>query len=86
MFGLGSLLQTRATTLVGGTTLALYVASLLFLVPWPDQLRDTSVLMMVLGGLFFLVAILLSAYRERLLQIPGKIKSGQGIYQVLKWR
>jgi hypothetical protein len=49
-------------------------------------LRDTSVLMMVLGGLFFLVAILLSAYRERLLQIPGKIKSGQGIYQVLKWR
>lgn len=86
MFGVGSLLQTRATTLVGATTLALYVASLLFLVPWPDQLQNTSVLMMVLGGLFFLVAILLSAYRERLIQIPGKIKSGEGIYRVLKWR
>jgi len=86
MFGIGSLLQTRATTLVGGTTLLLYVASLLFLVPWPDQLQSTSVLMMILGGLFFLVAILLSAYRERLVQIPEKMKTGEGIYQVLKWR
>ncbi|MFO0527740.1 MAG: hypothetical protein ACK52A_06535 [Planctomycetota bacterium] len=86
MFGIGSLLQTRATTLVGGTTLLLYVSSLLFLVPWPDQLQSTSVLMMILGGLFFLVAILLSAYRERLVQIPEKMKTGEGIYQVLKWR
>ncbi len=86
LFGIGSLLQTRATTLVGGGTLALYVASLLFLVPWPDQLQSTSVLMMLFGGLFFGLAILLSIYRDRLSQLPEKIKQGQGMYRVFKWR
>jgi hypothetical protein len=38
------------------------------------------------GGSIFLIGLLLSVYRDRLLALPQKIKQRQGIFQVLSWR
>ena len=63
-----------------------FVFSNLLLINFPEQLQQTSVLMMIGGGTFFVVAILLSLYREKLIALPEKIKEGKGIFKVLKWR
>jgi hypothetical protein len=31
-------------------------------------------------------AVLLSIYRDRLLALPQKVKSGEGVFEVLTWR
>ena len=86
LLGSGILSQVRSTTLSGATLLATFVISNILLIDFPDQLQQTSVLMMIGGGVFFFTAITLSVYRERLMNLPEKIKEGQGVFQVLKWR
>ena len=78
--------RLRVTTLAGSTTIVLYLVSLLTLFHLPEQLQNTSAYMMIGGGVFFGSAVLLSVFRERLLQIPKKIEKGDGVFQVLKWR
>lgn len=56
LFASGTISRVRATTFFGSITLAVYVLSLLILVPWPQQLQSTSVLMMVCGAAFFAIA------------------------------
>ena len=84
--GTGVSLRLRVTTLFGAGTIAAYLLGLLTLVHLPDQLQCTSAYLMIGGGVFFVSAILLSLFRERLLQIPKKIEEGKGLFQVLKWR
>ncbi|MCA8989523.1 MAG: hypothetical protein KDA78_17885, partial [Planctomycetaceae bacterium] len=86
LIGGGLLCKIRSMTLCGFTGLACYMGSLVMLIHLPDQLKSVSVLMMIGGGLFFGTAVLLSIYRDRLLSLPDRIKQGEGIYQVLKWR
>jgi hypothetical protein len=38
------------------------------------------------GGTIFLIGLLLSVYRDRLLALPEKFKRREGIFQVLSWR
>lgn len=86
MLGSGILCRIRATTIAGFTTLLAYLVTLVVLVPWPSQLQSVSVMLMIGGGAFFGIGILLSLYRDRLLNLPGKLKAGEGVFQVLKWR
>ncbi len=86
LLGAGVLCRIRWSTIVGGTTLIVYVVSLIGLVRLPDQLQSTAVYMMVGGGLFFGMAVLLSIYRDRLLAIPKQAQAGEGVFRVLKWR
>ena len=86
LLGAGLVCRIRWSTLVGGSTLAIYIVSLLGLINLPDQLQTTAVYMMVGGGAFFGVAVLLSIYRDRLLTLPDKLRDGEGVFQVLKWR
>ena len=86
LLGSGIITQVRSTTLSGATLLVVFVFSNLLLINFPEQLQQTSVLMMIGGGTFFGVAILLSLYREKLIALPEKIKEGKGIFKVLKWR
>lgn len=86
MLGLGLLCRIRSTTIAGSTLLTVYVVSLLSLVKWPSQLQNASVAMMVGGGIFFGVAVLLSIYRDRLIALPQNIKEGRGVFRVLQWR
>ena len=84
--GAGVLCRIRATTITGGILLAVWLLSLVSLLRLPEKLQSVSVMMMIGGGLFFATAILLSVYRERLVSLPGRIREGDGVYQVLKWR
>ena len=86
LLGTGILSQIRSTTLSGAALLVTFVVSNILLIEFPDQLQQTSVLMMIGGGVFFSTAVLLSVYRERLMQLPERIKEGKGVFQILKWR
>lgn len=86
LLGAGVLCRIRWSTIVGGSTLMIYVVSLVGLVRLPEQLQSTSIYMMIGGGLFFAVAIVLSVYRDRLLAIPKRVEAGEGMFRVLKWR
>jgi hypothetical protein len=78
--------RIRWSTLTGAASLVIYVLSLVLLVRLPDQLQTTAIYMMVGGGAFFATAVLLSIYRDRLLALPQKVKSGEGVFEVLTWR
>ena len=87
LFGSGVCCKLRATTISGASLLGLYLMTLLALViRLPDQLQSASVMMMVGGGLFFVTALLMSIYRDRLISLPRRIREGEGVYRVLKWR
>ena len=86
LLGAGLVCRIRWSTLVGTATLSVYVVSLVGLIRLPDQLQTTAVYMMVGGGVFFAVAVLLSVYRDRLLALPQKVREGEGMFRVLKWR
>ncbi|MEM9354016.1 MAG: hypothetical protein AAGA92_13460 [Planctomycetota bacterium] len=86
LLGSGVLCRIRWTTLCGAGTLTCYVLSLAALLRLPEQLQSTAVYMMAGGGAFFAAAVLLSVYRDRILSIPDRARSGEGVFRVLKWR
>ena len=86
LLGSGVLSRVRSTTLSGTAVIATYVLSILFLIQWPAQLQSVSFLMMIGGGSFFAVGVLLSFYRDWLLALPQRVRNGQGLFRVLKWR
>ncbi len=49
-------------------------------------LQSTSVMMMIGGAVFFGVAVLLSVYRDWLLGLPEKVRNGDGLFNVFRWR
>jgi len=85
LFTSGFLLQIKATTLTGAALTILYFATLLIFVPW-NRINTVAILIAVGGGVLFLVGLLLSLYRDRLLTLPDRIHRRQGIYRVLNWR
>ena len=86
LLGVGVLCRIRWSTITVAGTLTAYVMSLVLLVRLPDQLQTTAIYMMIGGGAFFTMAVLLSIYRDRLLALPQKVKDGEGVFQVLTWR
>ncbi len=82
----GLLCRLRSTTLSGAAVLGLYLLSLVTLIDVPDQLQSVAVYLMAGGGVLFASAVLLSIYRDRLLALPGRIREGEGVFAVLKWR
>lgn len=81
----GFLLQLKATTLIGAGLTALYFVTLLIYVPW-SRLNAVAVLILAGGGTLFLVGLLLSVYRDRLLTLPDRIRRREGLFRVLNWR
>jgi hypothetical protein len=87
LFATGSMFRLRSTTLTGAAQLLLYVLTLLVYLPWTQWVANrAAVLLMAGGGVVFLVGLLLSVYRDRLLALPEQIKRRQGIFRVLSWR
>jgi hypothetical protein len=82
----GYICRVRSTTLAGGLLMAVYLLTLLLYVRLPDRLQTMAVYIMVGGGLFFGIGLLLSLYRDRLLQLPERIKRREGVFRVLTWR
>ena len=82
----GYMFQIKSTTLAGATLTVTYLVSLVLFIRLPQQLQTTAVYLMIGGGLFFGVGLLLSLYRDRLLALPGRIKRREGIFRILNWR
>ncbi len=81
----GFLFQLKSTTMTGAFLTALYFVTLLIYVPW-SRLNAVAVFITVGGGTIFLVGLLLSVYRDRLLALPEKIQQRQGVFRILNWR
>jgi hypothetical protein len=82
----GAMCRLRSTTITGTVLLVLYVLTLVLYVRLPERLQSTAVYLMVGGGAFFAVGLLLSFYRESLLKLPEKVKRREGLFKVLSWR
>ncbi|TWT39623.1 hypothetical protein [Blastopirellula retiformator] len=86
LLGVGLVCRVRGTTITGGVALLLYFGSLVCYVQLPSVLQNVAVAMMIGGGLFFGVALLLSLYRDALLALPSRAKRHEGVFKVLSWR
>jgi hypothetical protein len=81
----GLLFQLRATTLCGAMLTGLYFVTLLIFVPW-SRMNTIAVSITVGGGALFILGLLLSVYRDRLLTLPEQVKRREGVFRVLNWR
>jgi hypothetical protein len=86
LLGTGTMCRLRATTIMGSLMLVIYVLTLVLYIRLPEKLQTTAVYMMIFGGLFFGLGLLLSIYRERLLTLPERIRRREGVFRVLGWR
>lgn len=86
LLGSGILCRLKSTTVVGGIATLTYVATLLVFIRLPHQLQHMAVYMMIGGGAFFVIALLLSIYRDYLLSLPERLRNRKGLFRVLTWR
>jgi hypothetical protein len=82
----GYMFRIKSTTLGGASLMATYLITLLLFIRFPAELQTTAVYMMIGGALFFAAGLLLSLYRDRLLEMPDRIKRREGVFRVLTWR
>lgn len=81
----GYLCRLKATTLTGAGLTMLYFLALLIYIPW-KQLNTIALFITIGGGTLFVLGLLLSVYRDRLLALPEQMKRRQGLFRVLSWR
>ena len=86
LLGTGVIFRVKSTTLVGGALTVLYVVTLLAFIHVPEKMGTAALGMVIGGAILFIVGLLLSIYRDRLLMLPDKIKRREGIFRVLSWR
>ncbi len=77
--------QFKATTLLGGIHLLLYLLIVVISVAYQPELA-TGVYLLIGGAVLFLLGLLLSIYRERLMALPERIARRGGIFQVMGGR
>ena len=85
MVATGIAWRVRASTLVGGGTLGLYLVVLIARLAYHPQVYVGVYL--AAGGLaVFGLGLALSYYRERLLKLPERIAQREGVFRVFGWR
>lgn len=86
LLGTGILFRLRSTTIVGATATLLYIATLVVYIRLPEQLQGVAVYMMIGGGVFFAVSLLLSIFRDIILAMPERFRGRRGLFRILTWR
>lgn len=81
----GYVWRVKSTTLAGGGTLFVYLAITIGQLAYRPQIA-TGIYLAVGGGLVFLAGLILSIYRDRLLELPDRIAKREGVFQVMGWR
>ncbi len=81
----GVLWQVKSTTLVGGSSLLFYLIILIAHLAWNPQVA-IGVYLAIGGGVIFLIGVLLSVYREKLLALPEQIAKREGVFRIINWR
>jgi hypothetical protein len=85
LFLTGMMFRLKSTTLAGVVQLMVWMATLLVYLPW-SQWNLAAILLMAGGGSIFLIGLLLSVCRDRLLALPEQIRQRRSIFRVLSWR
>lgn len=87
LLGFGIMCRLKANTLIGGTALGVYLLIVIgSLYRFLDESWIIGISLTVGGGLLFAIGIFLSVYRDRLLELPEKIKRREGLFKILSWR
>jgi hypothetical protein len=81
----GFVCRLRAPTLIGGSLLAIHLATLLVFAGMRAELA-VGVYLALGGAALFALGLALSIYRDRLLALPRKIRAHEGVFGVLAWR
>jgi hypothetical protein len=81
----GFLFQLKSTTIIGAFLTVLYLMTLLIRINW-DRVDTVAVVLTAGGGGLFLLGLVLSVFRERLLTMPERIHRREGVFRVLNWR
>ena len=81
----GSSFRIKSTTLIGGSSLILYVLIVLEQVFYRPQVA-VGVYLLAGGGLIFVAGVLLSIYRDRLIALPDRIARREGLFKIMDWR
>ena len=77
--------KIKSTTLWSGSALAFYFIVLIISLIHRPQVA-IGVYMAVGGAVVFAIGIVLSVYREKLLDIPDHIANRKGVFEILNWR
>jgi hypothetical protein len=85
MFLGGTMCRIRTTTLIGGGLLLGHLITLIVFAGMKAQLA-VGVYVAIGGATLFVIGLMLSVYRDRLLTMPQRIKHREGVFRVLAWR
>jgi len=85
MFVTGLSWKIKATTLWGGSALAFYLIVLIASLAYHPQVA-IGVYMAIGGAVVFAIGIVLSIYRDKLVEIPDQVANRTGIFRILNWR
>jgi hypothetical protein len=77
--------QIRATTLLGGGALTIYLIVLVASLAYHPQVA-IGVYLAIGGAIVFATGVALSIYRDKLLALPDHIAKREGIFRILNWR
>jgi hypothetical protein len=77
--------QVKATTVLGGGALVLYLAVLVCSLAYHPQVA-IGVYLAVGGAVVFGLGVALSIYRDKLLELPEAISKREGVFRILNWR
>jgi hypothetical protein len=85
MLASGASLRLKAPTLMGGSILALYLATVVVNLAYRPQVA-IGVYLAIGGCLLFAAGVALSVCRERLLELPDRVARREGIFKIISWR
>ncbi len=85
LFVAGTTLKVRATTLIGGFFGITHLLILMIHAGMKAQLT-LGIYLTIGGGAIFIIGLVLSLFREKLLSIPDRYRARDGIFKVLNWR
>ncbi len=85
MLASGVVWQVKASTLIGGTTLATYLTALIVSLLYQPQVA-IGIYLAAGGAIVFMLGLLLAVYRDRLVALPERIANRQGVFRVISWR
>ncbi|MCA9236899.1 MAG: hypothetical protein KDA44_15590 [Planctomycetales bacterium] len=81
----GAAWQIKASTLLGGGALVIYLAVLVCSLAYHPQVA-IGVYLAAGGAIVFAIGVALSVYREKLLQLPERAARREGVFRILNWR
>ena len=77
--------KIKATTLWGGSALTIYLVVLIVSLAYRPEVA-IGIYLAAGGAIVFGIGIVLSIYRDKLLEIPDHVANRTGIFRILNWR